>query len=117
MTKELAVVQGPPGTGKTFTSVTAIEVILANRQHGDPPVIVAAQTNHAVDMLLCHTMRRGANILRLGGRTEDEDIVPRTIFNLRQKFRGPADSKGGSSEKARRANVEAVKVWLCEPLE
>lgn len=84
VSKELAVVQGPPGTGKTFTSVQALNVMLSNRRPGEPPVIIAAQTNHALDQLLLHCHSAGAKILRVGGRTENEIIKERTVYNLRQ---------------------------------
>lgn len=83
VSKELAIVQGPPGTGKTFTSVKALRVLLQNRQPGDPPIIVAAQTNHALDQLLIYCKSSGANIMRVGGRTENEDIAKRTMYKLR----------------------------------
>ncbi|TPX11388.1 uncharacterized protein E0L32_001206 [Thyridium curvatum] len=84
VSKELAIIQGPPGTGKTFTSVSALRVLLANRRPGDPPIIVAAQTNHALDQLLLQCQEAGANILRVGGRTESEAIAKRTAFELRK---------------------------------
>lgn len=83
VSKELAIIQGPPGTGKTFTSVKALKVLMDNRQPGDPPIIVAAQTNHALDQLLLYCRSAGANIMRVGGRTENEDIAERTIYELR----------------------------------
>jgi len=48
LTKSLAIVQGPPGTGKTFTSVQALKTILENMKTGDPPIVIACQTNHAL---------------------------------------------------------------------
>ncbi|KAF4976079.1 hypothetical protein FZEAL_7212 [Fusarium zealandicum] len=95
---ELAIVQGPPGTGKTFTSVVALESHVRTLQAGRgkdepfPPVIVAAQTNHALDQLLGRCGAFDAVIARLGGRTEDEAIEGRTLFNLRKSSklsRGP----------------------------
>ncbi|KAF4949111.1 hypothetical protein FGADI_9115 [Fusarium gaditjirri] len=87
--KEMAVVQGPPGTGKTFTSVVALESYvqtLKSRQKGSkyiPPIIVAAQTNHALDQLLDRLSVFEAVIVRLGGRTEDEAIEERSLYNLK----------------------------------
>lgn len=83
LSKEVAIIQGPPGTGKTFTSVKAIMAMLHNRRPGDPPVIIAAQTNHALDQLLIYCHAAGAKIMRVGGRTENEIIKERTVFNLR----------------------------------
>lgn len=101
--RELAVVQGPPGTGKTFTSVVALESHVRTLQaiYGKkkpfPPVLVAAQTNHALDQLLTRCTDFGAVICRLGGRTEDEEIESRTLFNIRKHSslsRGPVKGEG-----------------------
>lgn len=116
VSNELAVIQGPPGTGKTFTSVQALMTILANRRPGDPPVIVAAQTNHALDQLLIYCHSAGARILRVGGRTGNEIIKERTVYNLRQSLRKakPADGrdKYRSLEKARLQIIESFKTLV-----
>ncbi|KKY34264.1 suppressor of ascus dominance 3 [Diaporthe ampelina] len=116
VSKELAVIQGPPGTGKTFTSVQALKAILTNRRLGDPPVIVSAQTNHALDQLLIYCHAAGANILRVGGRTENEVIKERTIYNLRMSLGkdAPGDGKAKyrSLEKERLRIVEAFKTLV-----
>ena len=52
LTKRLAIIQGPPGTGKTFVSVTALKILLSAMKPTDPPIVVACQTNHALDQLL-----------------------------------------------------------------
>lgn len=85
LTQRVAVVQGPPGTGKTHVSVTALHAMLANMTDSDPPVVVACQTNHALDQLLRHVYKFEQDIIRLGGRTQDrDDIKSRTIFNVRK---------------------------------
>lgn len=116
ISNELAVVQGPPGTGKTFTSVQALMTILANRRPGDPPVIVAAQTNHALDQILIYCHSAGARILRVGGRTGNEVIKERRVYNLRQALRkdkpGDGRDKYRSLEKARLQIVESFKILV-----
>lgn len=112
VSKELAIVQGPPGTGKTFTSVSAIRVMLANRQPGDPPIIVSAQTNHALDQILTHCQDEkhgGANIMRIGGRTDDEKIKSRTVYELRQKAGRQADGLYRALEASRRKNIDKIQ--------
>ncbi|KAH6674807.1 P-loop containing nucleoside triphosphate hydrolase protein [Halenospora varia] len=98
LTKKVAIVQGPPGTGKTFVSVAALRVLLANLQPGDPPIVVSAQTNHALDQLLNHVLAFEPNILRLGGRCgkENEAILKRTMYELRTsaKDQGPQQNHG-----------------------
>ncbi|KUI69898.1 Helicase required for RNAi-mediated heterochromatin assembly 1 [Cytospora mali] len=107
LSKELAIVQGPPGTGKTFTSVQAIRAMLDNRRPGDPPIIIAAQTNHALDQLLIYCQSAGARIMRVGGRTENEVIEERTVYNLRNSAgKMPTDGQYRSLEKGRIRIVE-----------
>ncbi|KLJ09887.1 hypothetical protein EMPG_14680 [Blastomyces silverae] len=84
LTKRLAIVQGPPGTGKTHVSVIALKVLLSTLPSTDPPIIIAAQTNHALDQLLRHVAQFEMNYVRLGGRSADLDIKKRTIFELRK---------------------------------
>lgn len=85
LTKMLAIVQGPPGTGKTFTSVSAIRALLDNMAPHEPPMVIAAQTNHALDQLLTHIMAFDDNVIRLGGRCAKENtkIRKRTLYELR----------------------------------
>ncbi|KJK67999.1 AAA domain protein [Aspergillus parasiticus SU-1] len=84
LTKSLAVIQGPPGTGKTFVSVIALRILLSNMNPGDPPIVVASQTNHALDQLLRHISRFERDYIRLGGRSSDPEIRKRTLFEVRQ---------------------------------
>lgn len=97
LSTELAIVQGPPGTGKTFTSVEALKVMVATRRrYGGPPIIVAAQTNHALDQLLTHCLNSGARICRVGARTESELIRDHTVYEIRQR----EGSGGGGRQKS-----------------
>ncbi|QDS69272.1 hypothetical protein FKW77_002250 [Venturia effusa] len=85
MTKKVAIVQGPPGTGKTHVSVMSLKAMLDNMRPGDPPIVVACQTNHALDQLLRHIAAFELSFARLGGRSKDTGIIKeRTLFNLRQ---------------------------------
>lgn len=86
ITKRVAAVQGPPGTGKTFTSVSSLKILLNNLRPEDPPVIIAAQTNHALDQLIKHVQVSEESVVRLGGRCDREnvDIIKRTLYELRK---------------------------------
>jgi helicase required for RNAi-mediated heterochromatin assembly 1 len=111
---ELGIVQGPPGTGKTFTSIEAIKVLVATRRIGlgKPPIIVAAQTNHALDQLLTLCMDADARIVRLGSRMESEKIAERTLFNIQQNSRSPRASAEAEYTKLKnelRNNVRDVR--------
>lgn len=116
VSKELAVVQGPPGTGKTFTSVQALKAILGNRRPNDPPVVIAAQTNHALDQLLIYCHSAGAKIMRVGGRTENEVMKERTVYNLRQSLGkgvpGDGRTKYRSLEKERLQIIDKFKTLV-----
>lgn len=98
--KELCIVQGPPGTGKTFTSVQALKVMLRNQKKDDPPIIIAAQTNHALDQLLNLCLDAGAGVVRIGGRTDNERIADHSLYKIRQKF------SMGHSSMSRALNID-----------
>ena len=102
VTKKISIVQGPPGTGKTFTSVSALRVLIENLEKDSPPIIIAAQTNHALDQLMNHILLFEPNILRLGGRSDKENIkiLERTLYKLRGTNPGvPNGYKGIKSAK------------------
>jgi helicase required for RNAi-mediated heterochromatin assembly 1 len=84
VTKKLAITQGPPGTGKMFTSVAALKFMLANKRPKDPPIVIAAQTNHALDQLIKQIAEFEPNYIRVGTRSADFDIHKRTIFEMRR---------------------------------
>ena len=90
LTKCFAIIQGPPGTGKTFVSVSALKVLLANKSIDDPPIVVAAHTNHALDQILTHIAKFEKNYIRLGGRSTDDEIKRRSLYEMRQKAKVPA---------------------------
>ncbi|KAK3396039.1 P-loop containing nucleoside triphosphate hydrolase protein [Sordaria brevicollis] len=100
VSKELAIIQGPPGTGKTFTTEQAIRVMLASRQkragRKQPPIIVAAQTNDALDQLLGRCVDAGAKILRLGSRSGKEDMRQYGLYEMRRRC-----SRGGGGKRLR----------------
>lgn len=115
LTKRLAIVQGPPGTGKTFISVQAVKVMLANRKDDDPPIIIACQTNHAVDQLLRHIAEFEPDFIRLGGRSKDKGVVKaRTLYEVRkQTSQNPiAGSLKGPARKKMRALEKEFKLLL-----
>lgn len=121
LTKRLAIIQGPPGTGKTYTSVLALHALLQNMAEDDPPIIVACQTNHALDQLLGHVQKFENDIVRLGGRTQDTDkILEKTLFHLRRKNHYAIEgSKHGVSrarmDKAGRLIREALQPLTIAP--
>ena len=85
LTTKLSIVQGPPGTGKTHVSVVGLRVLLENKTSADPPIIVAAQTNHALDQILRHISNFDENYIRLGGRSTNIEVKKHTIYETRKK--------------------------------
>ncbi|KAK8073961.1 hypothetical protein PG994_004860, partial [Apiospora phragmitis] len=98
LTKELAIVQGPPGTGKTFTSVQALRILIQSQDRNEStPIIVAAETNHAVDQILKQMIGLGLGnaVVRLGGRTKDQILREHSVHNIRQR----AQNQAGDTDK------------------
>lgn len=110
LTRKLAIIQGPPGTGKTHVSKIAIDILLRNRSHDDAPVIVACQTNHALDQLLGFIMEFEPNFIRLGGRSTNVTVKQRALHEVR-KSENIEDLQGSCFSKARRDNeAESMKL-------
>lgn len=89
LTKRVAIIQGPPGTGKTYVSKVALQVLVENRKLGDPPIIIAAQTNHALDQLLGHVAKFDPGYIRLGGRSTKPEVKKQALYEVRQRERLP----------------------------
>ena len=88
LAKRLAIVQGPPGTGKTHVSVIALRLLLENFRPEDPPIIISAHTNHALDQLLRHVAKFEPNFIRMGAWTKDIEVIkPRTLFEIKDAVR------------------------------
>ena len=94
LTKSLAIVQGPPGTGKTHVSKVALEILCGYMKEEDPPIIIAAQTNHALDQLLSHVAVFEPRYVRLGGRSTNVEVKKRALYEIRKMERLPPIPKG-----------------------
>lgn len=114
LTKNLSIIQGPPGTGKTHVSKVALQILVENRTANDPPIIVAAQTNHALDQLLKHISKFDSEYIRLGGRSKDEEIKRRALFEVRQANKLPpiANSFYGLAQRRQEQQSQVMKESL-----
>ncbi|KAF2759162.1 hypothetical protein EJ05DRAFT_485224 [Pseudovirgaria hyperparasitica] len=92
LTKRVAIIQGPPGTGKTYVSVMALRIMMGHSRAGDPPIVVACQTNHALDQILSKVADFAPDsFIRLGGRSKGGDVIKRrTLFEVRKQNGGGA---------------------------
>ena len=102
LAKRLSIVQGPPGTGKTHVSVIALRLMLRNMKPGDPPILVSAHTNHAIDQLLRHVAKFEPDFIRLGGMSTDLEVIkPRTLYEIKRsvKCKQPPGSLRGTALK------------------
>jgi len=110
LSQELAIVQGPPGTGKTFTSVEAIKIMVATRRNqGGPPLIIAAQTNHALDHILVQCLNAGIKVVRVGGRAASPLVRDCTIFETQQRCGFAPGDEYRSIEKERQKNMKEIE--------
>jgi helicase required for RNAi-mediated heterochromatin assembly 1 len=118
LTKKLAIVQGPPGTGKTFVSVQSLRVMVENSQHDDPPIIIACQTNHALDQLLRHVAKFCPDFVRLGGRSKDKDVIKtRTLYEVRNSTSNNAlPGSVGPMAKRKMKDIEKEIETVLSPL-
>ena len=98
-----------PGTGKTEVSVDAIKIMLANPDQNDRPIIIACQTNHAVDQILLRIAEFTTEFVRLGGRSKDTDkIKARTLFEVRKQT-SENRLNGGSFANANKKMKDMMK--------
>ena len=72
--QDVAIIHGPPGTGKTTTLVNAIKEVVKNERQ----VMVCAQSNAAVDLLVEKLDNLGLDVLRLGHPAR---LTPEVIEN------------------------------------
>jgi helicase required for RNAi-mediated heterochromatin assembly 1 len=82
----------------------------------DPPIVVAAQTNHALDQLLNHILKFEPNIVRLGSRCgkANQAILKCTLYELRTNNPSfPDGSKGlKSASLDYRKHVDSIQSAL-----
>lgn len=119
LTNRLAIVQGPPGTGKTHVSVAALKVMLENKKPSDPPIIICAQTNHALDQILHHISVFEPNFARLGSRSDDPIVKARTLWELKKMSSMPTlpGNQFGMAKKMQEKLYQNAAEHAFEPLQ
>lgn len=110
VTEEISITQGPPGTGKTFTSLTALRIMLANKGPRDPPIVIAARTNHALDQILKQVSLFEPNFIRLGKRSAEPEIRERTTYELRFNKVAPTPVGGMSTPAEKQHKILSKKI-------
>ncbi|KAF6225742.1 hypothetical protein HO133_009744 [Letharia lupina] len=113
LSKRLAIVQGPPGTGKTHVSVIALRLLLENLGAEDPPIIIAAHTNHALDQLLRHIAKFEPGFIRLGAWTKDTEVIkPQTLFEIKDAIKHSNPTGGLRNPALRRLKQLAKEMTI-----
>lgn len=72
---EILLIQGPPGTGKTTTITEMLLQLLDRHRHWK--ILVASQSNQAVDNVLEKVCQKEEKILRIGNREEAMSDIAR----------------------------------------
>ena len=111
LTRKLSIIQGPPGTGKTHVSVLGLRVLLESKASLGKPIVVAAQTNHALDQLLRHISCFDENYFRLGGRSTSAEVKKRTLYEVRKKENVPPP-RGSIFGRAKRIQENLAKEMI-----
>ncbi len=92
LTQEIAVIQGPPGTGKTYIGLKIVRALLHNisvwnAEDDESPILVVCYTNHALDQFLEGILEFNQNIVRVGGRSNSEDMKNKNLNFLKREER------------------------------
>lgn len=102
LTKRISLIQGPPGTGKTYVGLAAVQLLIENMSGN---IMVACQTNHALDQFLDGIQKFEPKIVRLGSRSTKENIKERSLYNIKK------DLRLSDSESAHIYNPDASRLF------
>lgn len=85
--RSVALIQGPPGTGKSYTGVSLLEVLLANKKAAKlGPIVVVTFSNHALDAVLERAVDAGVKqVIRIGSRSKSERLANVNLRLVAQK--------------------------------
>ena len=75
VTQQITLIHGPPGTGKTHTATEIVHRVCQKYSSGKCKVLVAAETNMAVDNLTRKLLQRNVMVVRVGNIEHMSDDV------------------------------------------
>ena len=96
---QVALIQGAPGTGKTHVGLTIMKILLETRKTQsesdtpnvklkeslcDQPFVILTHSNSVLDHVLGLVRSVELNVVRLGSRSQDDNITPHTLFYIRK---------------------------------
>lgn len=83
----LTLIQGPPGTGKTLTSAVLVYNLLKLKLKGK--ILVSAPSNVACDHLANKIKNIGLKVIRLLGKTKENDRTYYSPLSIHHKLNNP----------------------------
>ena len=76
----IALIQGPPGTGKTYVGTILTNILLQNISK-DAQILIVCFTNHALDSFIEDILNYTDDIVRIGGRCQNEKVAEHILKN------------------------------------
>ena len=76
----IALIQGPPGTGKTHVGTILTNILLQN-MNDNAQILVVCFTNHALDSFIQDILKYTSNVVRIGGRCQNEIVAQYKLDN------------------------------------
>ena len=83
----IALIQGPPGTGKTFVGTILTNILLQNISQ-NAQILIVCFTNHALDSFIEDISNYTDDIVRIGGRCQNETVAK---YKLQNKYKYSSD--------------------------
>ena len=103
LSNKISLIQGPPGTGKTYVGIILVRILLQLEPNSQ--ILVVSYTNHALDSFLEEIIKYTQNMVRIGGRINNEkiqnyklDSSEKYYNNVYKKYLKDLDRKGEDIE-------------------
>ena len=72
LSNNISLIQGPPGTGKTYVGIKLVQLFLQLYPYSQ--ILIVSYTNHALDSFLEGIIEFTDDVVRIGGRCNNEKI-------------------------------------------